>query len=115
MSKSRTELNEHGEGLCSVPMFFGYGGPAGHCNSPAFGPQTKEYLERFRYMNPAYHSPAYAPGLACYCHGGLGPKVFKDGNAWCAVFPNFVNLQESPAAFGSSADDARGRLLMQFN
>lgn len=31
---------------------------------------------------------------------------YKDGNAWCCVFGDFVNLQESPAGFGDSFDTA---------
>lgn len=31
---------------------------------------------------------------------------YKDGNQWCCVFGDFINLQESPAGFGSSWDDA---------
>lgn len=26
-------------------------------------------------------------------------KVYKDGNAWCFVLPDFKNLQASPAVF----------------
>lgn len=37
---------------------------------------------------------------------GWTPKTFKDGNAWCAVWPDFVNLQESPAAFGDTEKEA---------
>lgn len=28
--------------------------------------------------------------------------LFRDGNQWCCVRPNFVNLQESPAGFGKT-------------
>ena len=31
---------------------------------------------------------------------------FKDGSAWCCVFGDFVNLQESPAGFGDTSDAA---------
>lgn len=31
---------------------------------------------------------------------------FKDGTAWCCVFGDFINLQESPAGFGDSFDEA---------
>lgn len=33
-----------------------------------------------------------------------------DGNAWCAVAKNFINLQESPAGFGDTALDALASL-----
>ncbi len=32
--------------------------------------------------------------------------VFKDGTHYCAVKQNFKNLQESPAGFGVTADQA---------
>jgi hypothetical protein len=41
-----------------------------------------------------------------YTYDGAGAdytRVFKDGTAWCATHPDFVNLQESPAGFGDTA------------
>lgn len=37
-------------------------------------------------------------------------RVFMDGDKWCAVHHDFVNLQESPAGFGDSPDEARACL-----
>ena len=31
---------------------------------------------------------------------------FMDGNKWCCVFGDFVNLQESPAGFGDTFYEA---------
>lgn len=31
---------------------------------------------------------------------------FKDGSAWCCVRGDFVNLQESPAGFGDTMEEA---------
>ena len=31
---------------------------------------------------------------------------FRDGDQWCCVFGNFINLQESPAGFGANFIDA---------
>ena len=28
--------------------------------------------------------------------------LFKDGDMWCATFPDFINLQESDAGFGET-------------
>lgn len=33
-------------------------------------------------------------------------NVIKDGNAWCAHFDDFINLQESIAAFGDTPQQA---------
>ena len=33
-------------------------------------------------------------------------ELFMDGDSWCAVFPDFVNLQESPAGFGHTRGQA---------
>ena len=33
-------------------------------------------------------------------------KILKDGNAWCAICPKFINLQESLAGFGDTKVEA---------
>lgn len=33
-------------------------------------------------------------------------KTFKDGNQWCAVDDDFVNLHESIAGFGATEQEA---------
>lgn len=33
-------------------------------------------------------------------------NVFKDGNKWCAVNDDFINLQESPHGFGNNPKEA---------
>lgn len=33
-------------------------------------------------------------------------RVMKDGNAWCAHYSDFIDLQESKAAFGSTPQEA---------
>ena len=33
-------------------------------------------------------------------------KLFMDGDQWCATYPNFIDLQESPAGFGSTKVEA---------
>jgi len=68
LSKHHEELTD-GVGRCSVPMWQA-GCPAGFCDDPAYGKQTAEYRNRFRGMDPRYHQPAYASGLACPGHGG---------------------------------------------
>lgn len=35
-----------------------------------------------------------------------GVRVYLDGSKWCATDAGFENLQESPAGFGDSPDDA---------
>lgn len=37
-------------------------------------------------------------------------KVFADGDKWCAVYSDFVNVQESPCGFGDSPEEARRAL-----
>lgn len=96
---------------CRVPMWSG-GLPAGYCDKPAYG----EYIEgetfkdawtgEVRRFDGVYRG--YVSGPCCPDHGGpqkTGPRVFQDGNTengrpmWCAVYEDFVNLQESPAEF----------------
>lgn len=93
-------------GKCRVPMWSGYGSPAGLCGDDAFGPQLPvEILQQVH--GPHYHPP-YCFGPCCPMHGGPRegePILFQDGTdsrgrrMWCAVMPDFENLQESPAGF----------------
>lgn len=40
-------------------------------------------------------------------------RLFLDGDQWCAVGPDFTNLQESPAGFGDDMEDAIAALSKQ--
>lgn len=98
-------------GKCTAPMWMG-GCPAGYCGKPAWG----RYIpgETFRdawtgqvsRRDGKFHG--FVPGLACQDHGGPdenAPRVEVDGTdeagreMWFAFYPDFVNLQESPAEF----------------
>lgn len=98
-------------GVCSVPMWCA-GLPAGICGKPAYGvyidgPTFRDaWTGEVRRIDGKWRG--YAPGLCCPDHGGpdeVGPRVMQDGYSedgrpmWCAVMHDFVNLQESPAAF----------------
>lgn len=106
------ELNEQGKGRCSVPMWCG-GGPAGFCDCPAYGEQppgkTIRRWDGYEYREDGLYA-GYVPGLACIAHGGPKVRTFMDGNAWCAVRPDFANLQESHAGFGATKDAAIAEL-----
>lgn len=99
-------------GKCRVPMWM-VGSPAGFCNDDAFGPQyPREYLIAQGHLSeeiPYCHGPC--------CPGHLGPKdgdpiIFQDGYTdrgrpmWCAVMPDFKNLQESEAGFSGNPVEA---------
>lgn len=96
-------LNELGIGKCSVPMWCG-GVPAGFCDDNAYGEPDPE--RRHIYSG-------YVPFLACPGHGGPTVRVFLDGNQYCAVRPDFVNLQESPAGFGTTKEQAKVALEIE--
>jgi hypothetical protein len=93
-------------GKCMVPMWTG-GLPNGYCERPAYGPQLPfEVLWSERSMSK--DRVPYCHGPCCPAHGGPAegePIVFRDGltkegrSMYCAVMPDFVNLQESPAGF----------------
>lgn len=109
LSKHHQELNAFGEGKCSVPMW-SMGCPAGFCDAPAYGerPPCKSF---FNYCTQEMQREdgrysGYVPALACPAHGGPRVRTFMDGNAWCAVKPDFINLQESPAGFGDTREAA---------
>ncbi|KKN06987.1 hypothetical protein LCGC14_1071770 [marine sediment metagenome] len=40
-------------------------------------------------------------------------KTYMDGNLWCAVYDDFINLQESPAGFGKRKLEAIKELLIE--
>ena len=39
------------------------------------------------------------------------PHVFRDGNAWCATWPDFIDLQQSSAGFGDTPEEAIEELI----
>jgi hypothetical protein len=66
------ELDENGEGLCSVPMWMN-GVPAGFCNKKAYGerPSCKQYRDGHgRLCRTDGKFDGYVPYLACPGHGG---------------------------------------------
>lgn len=85
---------------------------------------------------PSCGSPTsnYGGGFSCHydycqcsanifaCNAGPAPvwweteiDVFKDGNQWCATMADFINLQESPAGFGRSPNEAVKNLAEGLN
>lgn len=115
LSDCHKQVNELGDGGCSVPMWSG-GSPDGFCDKPAYGfrPEGKTHRrwDGFEWRDDGKYA-GYVPGLACPCHGGPDSRVFKDGNMWCAVWPNFIDLQQSPAGFGETQEIARANLRKQ--
>ena len=112
-------------GKCRVPQFWGWGAPAGHCGEAAFGEQLPEaILVRERGFAP-YRAQygnriPFCCGPCCPNHGGPKegePLFFQDGwtndgrPMWCAVYPDFENLQESPAGFSGNPFEAREKLI----
>ncbi len=96
-------VNEFGVGKCSVPMWSGYGMPAGFCDKDAYG----EPVFSIGHWEDGRFIAKYVPFLACPNHGGPKTRVYLDGDMWCAVHPDFVNLQESDAGFGDTPTAAR--------
>lgn len=39
---------------------------------------------------------------------------FRDGDQWCCVFGDFINLQESPAGFGETFSSAMADLMASY-
>ena len=85
------------------------GFPAGFCDKDAYGEQLP--FEVLRHTRARFNSRLdvpYCHGPCCPAHGGPAAdeiRVFQDGLTeqgspmWCAVYPDFINLQESPAGF----------------
>ncbi len=36
----------------------------------------------------------------------LNVRIYRDGDKWCAVLDDFVDLQQSPAGFGDTRTEA---------
>lgn len=114
LSHDHIHLNESGIGKCSVPMFAG-GCPVGFCDEPAYG-ERPESTERMNYCTGRMARDdgkyaGYVPGLACSAHGGPKSRVFKDGDSFCSVCPDFTNIQESICGFGDTPENARAALI----
>jgi len=100
LSKHNSELNERGEGKCSVPMWSG-GIPSGFCDEPAFSRHKGgEYFEgrngERHYLNGAYDG--YVPALACPAHGGKTKEEALNLCSYCRLHPSTC---ESNPKFGT--------------
>jgi hypothetical protein len=78
-SKHHKELNENGEGKCSVPMWI-MGCPAGFCDEVSYG--KPEPCARYRRRDGTTFRAdgrydGYVPGLACWGHGGPKGRYHK--------------------------------------
>ena len=103
----------HGKGKCSAPLYIG-GFPSGFCDNEAYGERPESQMVyhsgRGRKVREDGKYDGYIPALACPAHGGPKSPVhyFQDGTdnlgrpMWCAVRNDFVDLQESLAAFSIS-------------
>lgn len=114
ISEHHRTLDAFGEGKCSVPMFGSFG-PAGFCDCPAYGePPPSKLIRRWdgELFREDGRYPGYVPALACPMHGGPTVRTFMDGNAWCAVYPDFNNLMESQAGFGDTREQAIAALAI---
>ena len=82
------ELNDNGEGKCSVPMWMN-GCPAGFCDAVAYGPPVPS--ARYRDSSGRTHRydgryDGYVPGLACHAHGGPEFRRHKgDPCIYCGI------------------------------
>lgn len=115
LSPHHEQVNENGVGKCSVPMWR-MGLPAGFCDKPAYGNRLPTKIRTFwdgRTIADDGRYAGYVPALACPGHGGPDSRVFMDGNAYCAVYPDFINLQESLAGFGATPEEARAALAKE--
>lgn len=84
LNKEHQQLNEYGEGRCSVPMWCN-GSPAGFCDEPSYsnhkGGSYFEVRGDRRYTNGAYSG--YVPALACPAHGGKTKEEVLNLCAYC--------------------------------
>ena len=100
-SKHHEELNEKGEGKCSVPMWCD-GLPSGFCDKVAYSkhkggkyyihPYTNEYV----YFDGTYGG--YVPALACPTHGG---KTKEECVHLCANCSKCIDDCDGDPKFGT--------------
>lgn len=95
---------EYGEKMAGYNEWHSYLGPCPHCGTACF-----DYGGGWRCLG------AYCSNNVGNDAPNLGPSpnwwntnilVKKDGNAWCAHYDDFINLQESVAAFGMTPQEA---------
>lgn len=111
------------KGKCSCPMWMG-GLPSGQCDAPAWGKYIPGETRRDGWTGQVFRVDGgydgYVPDLACPKHGGPkpdAPRVLQDGTGkdgrpmYFALYPDFINLQESPAVFDQRPWVAVERLL----
>ena len=92
LSKHHSELNEKGEGKCSVPMWSG-GCPDGFCDKPAYskhkGGEYYEGRHGRHYLDGSYGG--YVPALACPAHGGKTKQEALNLCEYCKNHPSTCN------------------------
>lgn len=111
------------EGHCRCPLWMD-GLPAGLCGEPAWGeyipgPTFRDgWTGEVRRLDGKFRG--FFSGLACPKHGGPepdAPRIKQDGYSkdgrpmYFAFYPDFENLQESPAVFDTKPWVAIKRLL----
>lgn len=95
---------EHGQKMVGHNEWHKYLGPCPHCGSVCFN-----YGGGWRCLDPncfySYTNPMSDFGEAPdWWDNGI--NVIKDGNAWMAHGEDFINIQESDVAFGSTPKEA---------
>jgi hypothetical protein len=95
---------QHGEKMPGINEWHRYLGPC-----PVCGSRTFDYGGGWRCLAAYCFNSANNPAP------NVGPvpdwwntiiNVQKDGNSWCAFLDGFINLQESPAEFGDTPQEA---------
>lgn len=80
---------------------------------PACGKRTFDYGGGWRcvalYCENSANNPAPSVGKTP-SWWGTGIQVRKDGDQWCAIQSDYINLQESPAGFGRTPQEAVNEL-----
>ena len=70
-------------GECSVPLYWGWGAPAGPCGKPAYGerPESVYVLGNWwdgKLCRTDWRYAGIVPGLACLEHGGPAPLQMEE-------------------------------------
>ena len=71
--------------------------------------EVKELGDRIQKQMEEFHEKLKKKGALKM--DGLEYKVYKDGDKWCAVNQNFINLQVSLCGFGDNPVEALEQLI----
>lgn len=102
---------------CALDLYQYSGGPEwslDHCTKLRTAYAEADYIAESRaWIHQLIAAALKVPSKAGASIPASAVCYFKDGDQWCCVHADFVNLQESPAGFGDTMDAALAALVRE--